>query len=190
MPAPAHVVRPSPQPTALVGKKIAPIWVDSDGPMMESLDIIAKFDPEGFFKPASGRTDLKVRAWAGGWAMRSGRPVRMYMGDRGTEKQRKDGRDRGDSDGIGGGDGGGGGGGVGVFARGQVDGIMLWLCGCHCFCGPRTRWRQSVRFIGSGWLQDLAQATPAPLAGVAKVRPDVDAEAPAPTLRQGAGRLR
>eukprot|EP00967_Tisochrysis_lutea_P047421 scaffold57770_cov28-Tisochrysis_lutea.AAC.1 len=83
-------------PTALVGKKIAPIWVDEDGPMAESLDIIAKNDPEvrvgaplfaalqradghratrrlqnparrpsgptqGFFKPASGRTDLK--AW-------------------------------------------------------------------------------------------------------------------------------
>merc|ERR1712070_914762 len=48
-------------PTSLVGKKIAPIWVDADGPMMESLDIIAKFDKEGTFKPASGRTDLK--AW-------------------------------------------------------------------------------------------------------------------------------
>jgi len=48
-------------PTALVGKKIAPIWVDADGPMMESLDIIGKMDTEGLFKPASGRTDLK--AW-------------------------------------------------------------------------------------------------------------------------------
>ena len=48
-------------PTSLVGKKIAPIWVDADGPMMESLDIIAKFDKEGTFKPASGRTDRK--AW-------------------------------------------------------------------------------------------------------------------------------
>ena len=28
-------------PTALVGKKIAPIWVDDDGPMMESLDVRA-----------------------------------------------------------------------------------------------------------------------------------------------------
>merc|ERR1712070_732366 len=46
-------------PTSLVGKKIAPIWVDSDGPMMESLDIIAKMDTEGTIKPASGRTDLK-----------------------------------------------------------------------------------------------------------------------------------
>jgi glutaredoxin 2 len=33
-------------PTALVGKKIAPIWVDQDGAMAESLDIIAKNDPE------------------------------------------------------------------------------------------------------------------------------------------------
>ena len=48
-------------PTALVGKKIAPIWVDEDGPMAESLDIIAKCDPEGTFAPSSGRTDLK--AW-------------------------------------------------------------------------------------------------------------------------------
>jgi GrxB family glutaredoxin len=48
-------------PTALVGKKIAPVWVDKDGPMMESLDIIKKIDPEGFFAPASDRTDLK--AW-------------------------------------------------------------------------------------------------------------------------------
>lgn len=48
-------------PTELVGKKIAPIWVDEDGPMMESLDIIAKFDADNTFAPASGRTDLK--AW-------------------------------------------------------------------------------------------------------------------------------
>ena len=48
-------------PTELVGKKIAPIWVDEDGPMMESLDIIAKLDKTGTFAPASGRTDLK--AW-------------------------------------------------------------------------------------------------------------------------------
>ena len=48
-------------PTALVGKKIAPIWVDGDGAMAESLDIVAKVDPEGTFAPASGRTDLK--AW-------------------------------------------------------------------------------------------------------------------------------
>ena len=48
-------------PTELVGKKIAPIWVDSDGPMAESLDIIAKVDTENKIAPASGRTDLK--AW-------------------------------------------------------------------------------------------------------------------------------
>lgn len=48
-------------PTKLVGKKIAPIWVDEDGPMPESLDIIAKMDKEGTIAPASGRTDLK--AW-------------------------------------------------------------------------------------------------------------------------------
>jgi len=46
-------------PTALIGKKIAPIWEDEDGAMAESLDIIAKIDPEGTFAPASGRTDLK-----------------------------------------------------------------------------------------------------------------------------------
>merc|ERR1719238_1080542 len=48
-------------PTAMVGKKIAPIWKDADGPMMESLDIIEKFDTEKKIKPSSGRTDLK--AW-------------------------------------------------------------------------------------------------------------------------------
>jgi len=48
-------------PTALVGKKIAPIWKDADGPMAESLDIIKKCDTEGIFAPASGRTDIK--AW-------------------------------------------------------------------------------------------------------------------------------
>jgi len=48
-------------PTALVGKKIAPIWVDADGAMAESLDIIAKVDTAGTIAPASGRTDLK--AW-------------------------------------------------------------------------------------------------------------------------------
>jgi hypothetical protein len=37
-------------PTAMVGKKIAPIWKDEDGPMMESLDIIAKMDPDGKIK--------------------------------------------------------------------------------------------------------------------------------------------
>lgn len=34
-------------PTAMVGKKIAPIWKDEDGCMAESLDIIAKMDPNG-----------------------------------------------------------------------------------------------------------------------------------------------
>jgi GrxB family glutaredoxin len=48
-------------PTAMVGKKIAPIWKDEGGPMMESLDIIAKMDPDGKIKPGSGRSDLK--AW-------------------------------------------------------------------------------------------------------------------------------
>merc|ERR1719182_509338 len=48
-------------PTALVGKKIAPIWKDDDGPMMESLDIVKKIDAGNKIKPASGRTDLK--AW-------------------------------------------------------------------------------------------------------------------------------
>jgi len=48
-------------PTGLIGKKIAPIWVDEDGPMGESLDIIAKFDADSTFAPASGRTDIK--AW-------------------------------------------------------------------------------------------------------------------------------
>jgi len=46
-------------PTAMVGKKIAPIWKDADGPMMESLDIIGKMDPEGTIKPSSGRDDFK-----------------------------------------------------------------------------------------------------------------------------------
>lgn len=48
-------------PTALVGKKIAPIWVDSDGAMAESLDIIAKVDTGRKIAPASGRKDIK--AW-------------------------------------------------------------------------------------------------------------------------------
>ena len=48
-------------PTALVGKKIAPIWKDADGPMFESLDIIAKAVPEGSILPATDRTDIK--AW-------------------------------------------------------------------------------------------------------------------------------
>jgi glutaredoxin 2 len=56
-------------PTSLVGKKIAPIFsmAGSIEPMLESLDIIAKIDsdpafgPVGFFKPTSGRVDIK--AW-------------------------------------------------------------------------------------------------------------------------------
>jgi len=54
-------------PTALVGKKIAPIWQDGSVVMPESLDIIklvdsdAKYGPPGLFKPSSGREDLK--AW-------------------------------------------------------------------------------------------------------------------------------
>lgn len=56
-----------PTPTALVGKKIAPIFQDGALIMPESLDIIkmvdsdAKYGPPGFFKPSSGRADLK--AW-------------------------------------------------------------------------------------------------------------------------------
>merc|ERR1719231_696036 len=48
-------------PTAMVGKKIAPILVDEDGAMMESLDIIAKLAPEGSIKSATDRSDIK--AW-------------------------------------------------------------------------------------------------------------------------------
>mmetsp|Transcript_43393 Transcript_43393/g.80825 ORF Transcript_43393/g.80825 Transcript_43393/m.80825 type:complete len:341 (+) Transcript_43393:84-1106(+) len=48
-------------PTSLVGKKIAPIWKDTDGAMAESLDIIAKVDTEKKIAPKSDRTDLK--AW-------------------------------------------------------------------------------------------------------------------------------
>eukprot|EP01041_Mallomonas_annulata_P013267 gene13267-28095_t len=56
-----------PTPTALVGKKIAPIFESvTDGfAMPESLDIIAKVDsdpkygPIGHFKPLSGRADIK-----------------------------------------------------------------------------------------------------------------------------------
>jgi GrxB family glutaredoxin len=52
-------------PTKLVGKKIAPIYSFKDVTMPESLDIIAKIDsdatygPTGYFKPFSGRADLK-----------------------------------------------------------------------------------------------------------------------------------
>jgi len=48
-------------PTAMVGKKIAPILVDEDGAMMESLDINAKLAHEGSIKPATDRSDIK--AW-------------------------------------------------------------------------------------------------------------------------------
>jgi len=56
-------------PTKLLGKKIAPIYEQTDESfiMGESLDIIKKFDsdyrygPTGFIKPASGREDIK--AW-------------------------------------------------------------------------------------------------------------------------------
>ena len=52
-------------PTALVGKKIAPIFEMNGAAMMESLDIIAKIDsdetfgPVNAFKPSSGRKDIK-----------------------------------------------------------------------------------------------------------------------------------
>jgi glutaredoxin 2 len=61
-------------PTALIGKKMAPIfeWKEKPGvkPMAESLDIIALADsderlgPTGVLLPATDRTDLK--AWQGG----------------------------------------------------------------------------------------------------------------------------
>ena len=57
-----------PTPTALVGKKVAPIFqVLNEYVMPESLDIIAKVDSDprfgtpGLFKPMSGREDIK--AW-------------------------------------------------------------------------------------------------------------------------------
>lgn len=58
---------PVPTPTALVGKKVAPIFQEFPGgaAMPESLDIIAKIDsspeygPTGLFKPMSGRKDIK-----------------------------------------------------------------------------------------------------------------------------------
>ena len=56
-----------PTPTALVGRKIAPIiqWSTDDVCMAESLDIIdlvdndSRFGPTGSIKPASDRTDIK-----------------------------------------------------------------------------------------------------------------------------------
>lgn len=56
-----------PTPTALVGKKIAPIFqsIPDNLAMPESLDIIAKVDSDpaygqiGIFKPMSGRADIK-----------------------------------------------------------------------------------------------------------------------------------
>ena len=54
-----------PTPTALIGKKIAPIFSETGSPPMpESLDIIAKVDADskygkvGLFKPMSGRKDI------------------------------------------------------------------------------------------------------------------------------------
>jgi len=79
-------------PTALVGKKIAPIWVDADGPMMESLDIIAKVDTDGFIKPASGRTDLKAWQKSVQTAMRKLQRPR-YVKVPLPEFMQKDGRD-------------------------------------------------------------------------------------------------
>lgn len=52
-------------PTALIGKKMAPIMKFGDLVMPESMDIIdfidqdERFGPTGFIKPATGRTDLK-----------------------------------------------------------------------------------------------------------------------------------
>eukprot|EP00929_Paragymnodinium_shiwhaense_P057147 TRINITY_DN2859_c0_g1_i2.p1 TRINITY_DN2859_c0_g1~~TRINITY_DN2859_c0_g1_i2.p1 ORF type:complete len:349 (+),score=36.43 TRINITY_DN2859_c0_g1_i2:8-1054(+) len=52
-------------PISLLGKKIAPIWEHDGHVMGESMDIIKKVDSDaafgepGFFKPASGREDLK-----------------------------------------------------------------------------------------------------------------------------------
>lgn len=54
-------------PSAMVGKKIAPIYKEGDLVMPESLDIIKmidsdpKYGPTGLFKPESGRADFK--AW-------------------------------------------------------------------------------------------------------------------------------
>ena len=57
-----------PTPTALIGKKIAPIFSETGSPPMpESLDIIAKVDADpkygkvGLFKPMSDRKD--INAW-------------------------------------------------------------------------------------------------------------------------------
>jgi len=65
-------------PTKLIGKKLAPIWVNGDeAPMPESLDIIAKIDSDpafgtpGLIKPASGRTDLKA------WQKEVQKPMRL-----------------------------------------------------------------------------------------------------------------
>lgn len=54
-----------PTPTALVGKKIAPIFADQGFAMAESMDIISKVDADerygtpSMLKPLSGRTDLQ-----------------------------------------------------------------------------------------------------------------------------------
>mmetsp|Transcript_19633 Transcript_19633/g.48191 ORF Transcript_19633/g.48191 Transcript_19633/m.48191 type:complete len:273 (-) Transcript_19633:334-1152(-) len=67
-------------PTAMVGKKIAPIFVHGDvGPMPESLDIIEYVDsnpaygPTGVIRPASGRTDFKA------WQKKVQTPMRMLQ---------------------------------------------------------------------------------------------------------------
>jgi len=79
-------------PTALVGKKIAPIWKDGDGAMGESLDIIAKVDVENKIAPASDRTDLKA------WQKTVQTPLRKLQRPRYVrvllpEFMQKDGRD-------------------------------------------------------------------------------------------------
>lgn len=60
-----------PTPTALIGKKIAPIFTGYDGvPVGESMDIVKAIDADpkygapGFFQPQSDRSDLQ--AWQGG----------------------------------------------------------------------------------------------------------------------------
>lgn len=88
-------------PTDLVGKKIYPIWVeDGKDPMPESMDIIKAVDadeaygPTGFFKPDSGRTDLKA------WQKKFQRHMRIlqrprYVHDQSVlpEFQQRDARD-------------------------------------------------------------------------------------------------
>jgi len=80
-------------PTAMVGKKIAPIWKDADGAMMESLDIIAKLDPNGTIKPASGRKDFKEWQKSVQTVMRKLCRPRYVMSPLVPEFQQKSGRD-------------------------------------------------------------------------------------------------